>query len=231
MYTTFRSRTAHRLSWLAVTLTLSACGQADRNTSAPGSDSQADAAAQAPAGWAAAEATLGRPSARATLESIGDSGAQGAVLFVETGDGLHIAARVSGLEPGPHGMHLHENGDCSGAGAEAAGDHFAPRGHPHGSPSDTPAEHHAGDLGNIRAPFGGTADKRMTDQGLTLHGNLGVVGRAVVVHEGEDDLSSQPSGGSGNPIACGVVRMAGAPALGQAGRTDAIASPSARAAQ
>jgi Cu-Zn family superoxide dismutase len=211
MFTTFSNKATALSCWLAAALSLAACEEAGRTESVTGMSVQARTI---PAATVAAAETPGpRPMARAVLEPTSESAAHGAALFVETEDGLEIAIRVSGLEPGAHGLHLHENGDCAGAEAEAAGDHFAPRGSSHGSPADAPSEHHGGDLGNVSAPLGGTAVKQMIHEELTLHGEFGVVGRAVVVHEGEDDLTSQPSGDSGRPIACGVVRMAGAPGL------------------
>lgn len=113
-----------------------------------------------------------------------------------------------GLEPGTHGLHIHEHGDCSAPDGSSAGAHFAPDGDPHGAPRDAADAHHAGDLGNVTATEGGMAEKRMTDDELSLTGTYGVLGRAVVVHQGEDDLVSQPSGNSGDPVACGVIQRA-----------------------
>lgn len=143
--------------------------------------------------------------AQAVLEPTEGNDVGGRVEFVETPDGLAIEARVAGLAPGPHGIHIHENGDCSAPDASSAGDHFTPQDSPHGSPESPPAQHHAGDLGNISADDSGNASMKMTDDVLRLDGELGVIGLAVIVHEGEDDLTSQPSGDSGDPVACGVI--------------------------
>ncbi|HEY8520474.1 MAG TPA: superoxide dismutase family protein [Gammaproteobacteria bacterium] len=147
--------------------------------------------------------------ARAVLEPTEGHTASGLVQFTERGDGtLEIAATLVGLEPGTHGLHIHEHGDCSAPDGSSAGEHFAPDGDPHGAPRDAPDAHHAGDLGNVTASDGGMAEKRMTDDELSLTGTYGVLGRAVVVHQAEDDLVSQPSGNSGDPVACGVIEDA-----------------------
>jgi superoxide dismutase, Cu-Zn family len=147
--------------------------------------------------------------ARAVLEPTAGSSVRGSVEFVTGGHGgLTIEATLAGLTPGRHGLHIHEIGDCSAPDASSAGDHFAPRGQRHGAPSDPPAERHAGDLGNITANDAGIAATTMADPQLQLSGEFGIVGRALIVHADADDLQSQPSGESGDPVACGVIELA-----------------------
>lgn len=136
--------------------------------------------------------------------------ATGTARFVLEDDGtLSVRARLAGLEPGPHGIHIHENGDCSAPDAASAGDHFAPDSSPHGAPEYANSARHAGDLGNLVADKNGVADFELSDEVLTLEGIHGVIERAIVVHRDADDLESQPAGDSGPPVACGVIRMAG----------------------
>lgn len=153
----------------------------------------------------AAAGSRGTVSATATIEPVGGGQARGEASFVETEEGLEIVVTMSGLEPGEHGIHIHENGDCSGPAAEAAGHHFNPDDSPHGAPTNDASTRHAGDLGNIMADESGEAELGMTDDILTVEGERGVAGKAIVVHSGEDDLMSQPSGESGDPVACGVI--------------------------
>ncbi|MGW8370362.1 MAG: superoxide dismutase family protein [Gammaproteobacteria bacterium] len=143
--------------------------------------------------------------ATAELQPVGDSGVTGMVTFAELDDALRVEATVMGLSKGQHGLHLHEFGDCSAPDASSAGGHFSPDDDPHGAPSDAVARHHAGDLGNLTADADGTAHIAREDSELTLVGEYGVVGRAVVVHRGADDLTSQQSGDSGERVACGVI--------------------------
>lgn len=144
--------------------------------------------------------------ATAVVEPVGDSGVSGELQIREENEMLSIKGKLSGLEPGMHGLHIHTNGDCSGNGASSAGAHFAPQDDPHGSPDNRPALHHAGDLGNISANADGEAEIMKTDGELTLHaGENSIMHRAIIIHADADDLHSQPSGNSGNRIGCGIV--------------------------
>lgn len=143
--------------------------------------------------------------ATAALEPVAGSSVSGTVTFAQLDDHMQIEAVVNGLPSGPHGLHLHENGDCSAVDASSAGGHFSPEEDPHGAPSDAPGQHHAGDLGNLTAGANGRGELEIEDPELTLVGEFGVVGKAVIVHAEADDLSSQPSGDAGSRIACGVI--------------------------
>lgn len=129
----------------------------------------------------------------------------GTVTFEETSKGVRIVADLKGLSPGRHGFHVHEKGDCSAPDAESAGGHFAPGGNPHGAPENPAEKRHAGDMGNLEAGKDGRARHERVDSVMRLKGPDSVVGKAVVVHAGPDDLTSQPSGNSGPRVACGVI--------------------------
>jgi Cu-Zn family superoxide dismutase len=145
-------------------------------------------------------------SAVATMSATNGGSVEGEISFQKSATGVRITGELTGLEPGNHGIHVHENGDCSGDKAEGSGGHFAPEGDPHGAPSDQAEEHHVGDLGNLVAEADGTATVDLSDNELTLNrGPNGIIGKALVVHAGEDDLTSQPSGNSGDPLSCGVL--------------------------
>jgi Cu-Zn family superoxide dismutase len=127
----------------------------------------------------------------------------GTVTFEQTEGGVKVVAQVEGLTPGKHGFHIHTYGDCSAPDATSAGGHFNPEDEPHGAPSDM--QRHVGDLGNIEANEEGIANMEMIDPKLTLSGKNSIVGRAIIVHQGEDDLESQPTGNAGPRVACGVI--------------------------
>ncbi len=165
-------------------------------------------------------------AARALVAAIGGSGVTGEVTFADSGNGLIIEAKISGLTPGSHGFHLHEVGDCSGDGS-AAGPHFNPSGASHGGPDGTAA--HAGDFGNLLADASGNAIISMQSRHITLDdGPNGIIGRSVIIHESADDLTSQPSGNSGARIACGLVERISAAAPATA--APAAEAPAAEAA-
>lgn len=127
----------------------------------------------------------------------------GVLTLTARGESVRIRGRVSGLEPGKHGFHIHEYGDLRDPQGKSAGGHFNPTDARHGAPDDE--QRHAGDLGNIEANEDGIANVDMTSEGLQLHF---VIGRALVVHGGEDDFESQPSGDAGARVALGVIGIA-----------------------
>lgn len=107
-------------------------------------------------------------------------------------------------------IHVHEKGDCSAPDASSAGGHFHLPGQQHGDPSNPHDHHHAGDMGNVKADAHGVAkvDLMLSQQQMTLgDAPQNIVGRAVVVHKGADDLHSQPAGDSGGRAACGVIEL------------------------
>jgi Cu-Zn family superoxide dismutase len=142
-------------------------------------------------------------------------GANGLVLFVREGTGIRVTGRVTGLAPGPHGFHIHQNGSCSPADSDgdgleeaagAAGPHLNPTNTEHGARTANRARRHAGDLGNIDADASGVAAIAFTDSLIALDGRRNIVGSALIVHAERDDYSTHPSGNSGRRISCGVIQ-------------------------
>lgn len=142
----------------------------------------------------------------------GDS-LRGTVTFEQQGDNVHVVAHLEGLKEGNHGFHIHQYGDCSAPDGSSAGGHYSPNGHQHGSP--TADDRHMGDMGNIPAMANGSADLDYTDSKIKLNGPNSIIGHAVIVHQGEDDMSSQPSGAAGPRIGCGVIGIANTEANSQ----------------
>lgn len=137
-----------------------------------------------------------------------DGNAIGTAELSEEDAGVKVALEVEGLEEGMHGIHFHETGMCEGPDFETAGGHFNPADAMHGM--DNPDGPHAGDLPNIEASSDGTASQEFTAENVTLaigeeNSLLKEGGTALVIHAAEDDQTTDPSGDSGDRIACGVV--------------------------
>jgi Cu-Zn family superoxide dismutase len=165
---------------------------------------------EAPAPAPVAEQPAAPPpmTAVAVLQPRGDLTFTGSVSFTQVGDTVTIAGHVEGVAPGKHGFHLHELGDCSAEDFTSTGGHFNPTDAPHGGPDDR--VRHAGDFGNIEVGEDGVGHVELTSEMITVaDGPNTVVGRAIILHEGEDDLESQPTGAAGGRIACGVVAPPG----------------------
>ena len=166
------------------------------------------ATAVALAGCASHDAHGDVHAAVASLQAKSGSSVSGWVRFDEVPGGLRVTAEVDGLTPNAkHAIHIHEAGDCSSADGKSAGGHYNPEGHPHAGPD---AEmRHAGDLGNLQADAKGHATYDRTYDDITIDGAKNpVLGLAIIVHAGEDDLKSQPTGNAGGRIACGTIGTA-----------------------
>ncbi|MCB0308516.1 MAG: superoxide dismutase family protein [Bdellovibrionales bacterium] len=153
-----------------------------------------------------ADANSVSPVIGVTIEAKSGSDIQGELTLTQIGDKqVLVKGIISGLAPNSkHGFHVHEKGDCTADDASSAGGHFNPTGSKHGALNET--QSHAGDLGNITADKNGEANIDITKSGVTLDDqDISFLGRAIVVHEKADDLSSQPSGDAGKRIGCGVI--------------------------
>lgn len=185
---------------LALSMVLAiGCGKKDGDGETPPSvtESPASAPAEAPATGTAMTVSLqGAPT---------DTDFTGRVEITPEGTGVRIVVDVAGVDTdGKHGIHVHENGLCDheGEGGQhftSAGGHFNPTGTEHACPPTEPR--HAGDLGNIEVS-GGTGHLELSVQNLTADQ---LNGKAIILHAGEDDCKTQPTGNSGDRLACGVA--------------------------
>jgi Cu-Zn family superoxide dismutase len=152
------------------------------------------------------ESTAAVTKAIAVLVPTKGSTVRGIVTFEVVKGGVRVVASISGLSPGKHGFHIHEFGDCSSEDGMAAGAHFNPTTMPHSGPMSE--KRHVGDLGNVEADQDGNARVDYVDSMLKLEGPASILGRAVIVHEKEDDFRTQPTGNAGGRLACGVIGVA-----------------------
>ena len=151
----------------------------------------------------------GPVTAIANLAAAAGGGA-GRAIFTETPTGVLIRIQVEGLKPGWHGLHFHEKGDCSSAGFKSAGPHV------HGAAAAVhgllnPAGNEAGDLPNLYVGADGTGAAEFLSTSVSLKGAGGRPAlfdadlSALVVHANPDDHMSQPIGGAGDRVACGII--------------------------
>lgn len=143
-------------------------------------------------------------SARCVVDAVHSAPVGGCITLTALGERTLAECDLTGLAPGLHGLHVHRCGDLS-RGCASTCDHYNPSGARHGGP--TGPHRHRGDFGNVLAGADGTcrttvvAEVRLDE----------LLGRAFVVHAGEDDLGqggdaeSLATGNAGARIACGLI--------------------------
>ena len=145
-----------------------------------------------------------------SLTAEGTGAVLGTITLENTAYGLLLTPNLSGLPPGLHGFHVHQNASCAAAEKNgslvpglAAGGHF--------DPGDT-GKHlgpygagHLGDLPPLYAEPTGAVTLPVLAPRLTLQE---VHGHALMIHAGGDNYSDTPAalGGGGARFACGVVK-------------------------
>lgn len=142
----------------------------------------------------------------AVVQATAGNNTSGYVLFEKTAGGVKVSGKIMNLSSGKHGFHVHQYGDLRKNDGTSAAGHFAPMGKPHGAPDG--AMRHVGDLGNIEANENGVAEFSFVDPKLAFHGPASIIGRGLIIHAGEDDLTSQPTGAAGPRVGMAVIGYA-----------------------
>lgn len=146
----------------------------------------------------------GRPQAAAAITgSESYPGLSGTVRFYQTNQGVIVCAEISGLPQADlpcreriFGFHIHTGSDCGGNMDDPFSDAMS-----HYNPKDCAHPYHAGDLPPLFGS-GGLAFCAFLTSRFSVEE---VIGRTVIIHDHPDDFTTQPSGGSGTKIACGVI--------------------------
>ena len=186
---------------VAAALVLAGCGGGQDNQQNQASEAGSGPIEQAPA------VPLVNASGQRIGEVRGGDSAEGAVLQIV----------AQGLPAGTHGMHIHDVGLCEGPSFESAGPHWNPEDKQHGL--HNPQGPHRGDLPNITVGEDGRFQGTVTVEGSNLQGSraygfanqlIDDNGAALVIHAGADDYRTDPSGDSGDRIACAALGAPGA---------------------
>lgn len=141
------------------------------------------------------------------LEPKSDSNVKGEVTFTEDDGEVSMIAVLSGLTEGEHAIHIHQTADCTAADGSSAGGHWNPTNEPHGKWGASEG-YHKGDIGNFTADADGNAKVEFSTEEWCIgcdDENKNILGKGVIVHQGVDDYTSQPSGAAGARVSCAGI--------------------------
>jgi len=131
----------------------------------------------------------------------------GTAIIKTASHGVIVQLKAKNLPAGEHGIHFHQSAKCDPPDFKTAGPHFNPEGKKHGLKN--PEGHHAGDMKNVIVAANGTARTTIVDNDVNLgddsHSLLSNGGTSLVIHAKPDDMRTDPTGNSGDRIACGVI--------------------------
>lgn len=144
-----------------------------------------------------------------SLEPKSDSNVSGTVTFTQENGSVTMVAEMEGLTEGTHAIHIHEKADCSSPDGKSTGGHWNPTVQPHGKWGAVEG-YHKGDIGNFTADASGKGSITFTtDEWCIGCGDdaKDILGKAIIVHAGTDDYTTQPTGDAGGRVSCaGIIQ-------------------------
>lgn len=141
-----------------------------------------------------------------TFEPKSNSAVSGNATFVEKNGKVTFVAKLAGLNPGVHAIHIHEKSDCTAADGSSAGGHWNPTFKKHGKLGV--GEAHKGDIGNFTADEKGNGTITLTTTEWCIgcgDETKDILGKGLIVHQQADDYISQPAGNAGPRVACSAI--------------------------
>lgn len=140
------------------------------------------------------------------FESKSNSTVSGTATFVEKNGKVTFVAKLAGLKTGVHAIHIHEKSDCTAADGSSAGGHWNPTFKKHGKWGVD--DYHKGDIGNFIADEKGNGTITLTTDQWCIgceDATKNILGKGLIVHQGTDDFTTQPSGNAGARVACSAI--------------------------
>jgi Cu-Zn family superoxide dismutase len=174
----------------------------ETNTTATEADSVTTTTPENATASTTAEAVLSGTNADTTLS--------GTVRFAENNGQVKMTldVQIPKMANKTVAVHIHEHGSCGDMGKEAHG-HWNPTKANHGKwGSDN---FHRGDIGNVDLNADGKGTLELDTDLWSISGSdstKNILNKAIIVHGGKDDFTTQPTGNAGSRIGCGVIQPA-----------------------
>lgn len=191
--------------FLIASLAVMSCNSGNSSSDAattPGSDTVSAVGKTSP------EPSPTKDHAVADLKAVTDTTLSGTADFTAEPNGkvkMKLELTVPQKANKSVAVHIHADGNCGDMG-KMAGGHWNPTDMQHGKWGSS--SFHSGDIGNVSLDMNGKGSMELETDLWSLGGDAktDILGKAIIVHGGEDDFVSQPSGNAGSRIGCGVIQ-------------------------